>query len=426
VDKDTKRYIVSAVLYESIELDKVGVEDFDPFAHDFSAPVEEIMDDCILSFSKGNAKLSHPYFSLPAGYSCPFAKQCLSKASRHGEEFEDGKKIKDFGQYRCYAASAEVQYKNTRESRWRNFDLLQGNSSDEMADIIINSFKYNIPSGTPVFRIHESGDFFNQAYFDAWIKVANEFPGTIFYAYTKSLGYWVSRLSQIPDNFILNASKGGRFDNLIDKYNLKYVEVVYSPEEAIQKRLKIDIDDSLAWKQNEPFAQLLHGGQSAGSEEGKASRKNREILKKAKKSRGMKESDVRNIVRVVLKEYISKNQLRSVDDFADSLFNPIGVDVEFTTHFVDRLNDPRNGEEIETSELKDLFIKLYQKYGERIPNFRNGTHALVTDLSSNINIPFELKWDKERKMFDMVNNTVLRTKKFHVSPSEPNHMKLRV
>jgi len=140
----------------------------------------------------------------------------------------------------------------------------------------------------------------------------------------------------------------------------------------------------------------------------------------------MNESEVRKIVRGVLKEYISTSQLRKVDDFADSLFNPLGVDVEFSTHFVDRLNDPRNGEAIETDELKDLFVKLYQKYGEKIPNFRNGTHALVTDLNTNINIPFELKWDKQRKMFDMVNNTVLRTKKFHVSPSEPNHMKLRV
>jgi hypothetical protein len=140
----------------------------------------------------------------------------------------------------------------------------------------------------------------------------------------------------------------------------------------------------------------------------------------------MNESEVRKIVKGILSEFMTKGDLGNVEDFADNLFNDIGIDIEFTKHFVDRLNDPRNGEEIQADELKDLFTKLYQKYGEKIPNFRNGTHALITDFNTNINIPFELKWDKESKMFDMVNTTVLRTKKFHVSDKQPSHMKLKV
>jgi len=289
--KEVRSYIIDAILRE----------EFDPFDHEYvqANSVEDVIDDCILSINVvGNKKLKHPYFSLPAGYSCPFASQCLSKADRGGEEVGDsGLKIKDFGQFRCYAASQEAQYKNLRNQRWRNFDLLQGKSRDEMADIINKSIEYNLPHGTHVFRIHESGDFFNQDYFDAWIKVAKSHPETIFYAYTKSLKYWINRLSQIPENLILNASKGGRNDDLIDKYNLKYVEVVYSPEEAVAKKLKIDLDDSLAWKQSEPFAQLLHGGQPAGSEEGKASRKNREIMDRIKKAKGLSESTIRQIIR---------------------------------------------------------------------------------------------------------------------------------
>ncbi len=140
----------------------------------------------------------------------------------------------------------------------------------------------------------------------------------------------------------------------------------------------------------------------------------------------MNESKIRNIVREVLKEYVTSSGLDSVEKHADDMFNPIGVDVEFSAHFIDRLNDPRNKEEITTQELKDLFTKLYNKYGQKIPNFRKGTHALITDLSTNINIPFELKWDKETKMFDMVNTTVLRTNKFFVSGKQAPHMKLKL
>lgn len=137
----------------------------------------------------------------------------------------------------------------------------------------------------------------------------------------------------------------------------------------------------------------------------------------------MNESVVRNIVREVLKEYVSSMELNRVEDYADNLFNPIGVDVEFTDHFMDRLNDPRNIVDIESVELKQLFKKLYEKYGQKIPNLRRGTDALVMDINSNINIPFSLEWDKKNKKFDMIGKTVMRTKKFHAHPGQ---MKLKV
>lgn len=40
-------------------------------------------------------------------------------------------------------------------------------------------------------RIHESGDFYNQKYFDNWLKIASHFVGTriVFQAYTKSVKF---------------------------------------------------------------------------------------------------------------------------------------------------------------------------------------------------------------------------------------------
>jgi hypothetical protein len=119
-------------------------------------------------------------------------------------------------------------------------------------------------------RIHVSGDFYNQNYFDAWCSVARIYANRTFYAYTKSLTFWVARLSTIPTNFVLTASKGGRYDDLIAKHNLKYAEVVYTEADAAAKGLEIDHDDYHAIIGTKPFALLLHGGQPAKSLASKA------------------------------------------------------------------------------------------------------------------------------------------------------------
>ena len=40
-----------------------------------------------------------------------------------------------------------------------------------------------------------------------------------------------------------------------------------------------------------------------------------------------------------------------VEDYADKLFGELGLDVEFSKHFRDRLNDPRNTKPITAAEL---------------------------------------------------------------------------
>jgi hypothetical protein len=123
-----------------------------------------------------------------------------------------------------------------------------------------------------IVRLHVAGDFFNQNYFDAWLEVARLNPERVFYAYTKSLQYWVNRLGQIPVNMKLNASVGGKQDNLIEMYSLKSAVVVYSEAEAADKGLEIDHDDSHAYAQDESFALLLHGTQPKGSKAAEAKR----------------------------------------------------------------------------------------------------------------------------------------------------------
>jgi len=212
-----------------------------------------------LKFGKGNAKLDKVIatFSLPSGYACPFAMDCLSKADPVTGKIKDGPDTL----FRCFAASQEALYKPVRKARWHNFNLLRKcNSLKEMQDLIVKSLPKQ-----EIVRIHVAGDFYCQRYFDAWLNVAKALPHKTFYAYTKSLPFVVNRLGAIPSNFKVIASRGGKHDNLIVQHNLVYAEVVYSEREASELGLEIDHDDSHAISGVKSFALLLHGTQPANT-----------------------------------------------------------------------------------------------------------------------------------------------------------------
>lgn len=224
-----------------------------------------INGETLLHFGIGNAKLSFSTatFSLPAGHSCPCADECFAKADKTTGKLTGGPNSR----FRCFAATGEARITVVRQARWRNFELLQrAKTVQGMADLIDRS----LPVGVPFVRIHVSGDFFSETYFKAWLNVAANNPKIVFYAYTKSLHFWVKHKKSIPKNFRLTASKGGKMDFLISEHRLKYAEVIFSEQEAIDKGLELDHDDSHAIEGKKPFGLLLHGIQPAGTDASKA------------------------------------------------------------------------------------------------------------------------------------------------------------
>ena len=206
---------------------------------------------------------------LISGYSCPSAKACLSKAvvDENGKRhIEDGKD----NEFRCFSASQEVQYTNVYNLRKHNFDLLR-QPNTHMDLLLMDS----MPKDTGIVRIHVAGDFFSPEYMWAWWLTASENPDKLFYAYTKSLRYWIDVVNEMPilHNLVLTASYGGRDDHMIAEHNLRSAKVVYSESEANILGLDIDSDDSHAAIPsmcNKDFALLIHGIQPKGSEAGKA------------------------------------------------------------------------------------------------------------------------------------------------------------
>ena len=43
---------------------------------------------------------------------------------------------------------------------------------------------------------------------------------------------------------------------------------------------------------------------------------------------------------------ITRSDLNQIEKYADRLFAAVGIDVEFTRHFMDRVNDTRNKAQI--------------------------------------------------------------------------------
>ena len=227
----------------------------------------------LLKFSTGNNKLKNRLiFSLPAGYACPHAGVCKTMADRATGTIMDLPQHNGTtaDEYRCFAAMAEVR-PNVREARWHNWDLLRetihakGDQTLAMCDLITASLVAQ-PSKDLV-RVHESGDFWTENYLKAWLMVADQRPQQKFYAYTKSLGMWYNLKDLIPSNFYLTASCGGTLDYMLPKYADVYKRiayVVYTEQEAAERDLEIDHDDSHCFG-DKSFALLVHGSQRAGS-----------------------------------------------------------------------------------------------------------------------------------------------------------------
>ena len=321
VDKDDQT-ITEGEVYNIFEDDE---EEFDPFGHIDNVEDEELSDlgfdvkkDCVLGFSKTNAKLDWPYFSLPAGYTCPFATVCKNFPAKWEGPIKGGKfkkpsswdknvKSGSKAEFMCYAARAQGQYPGANVQAFKNLDLLKKmKTKDKMADLIVKSINYHGLSNTDILRIHEAGDFFSQEYFDAWVEVAKRMPKTLFYAYTVSLPFWMSRKNNLPKNLKIIASMDKNNKEEILSNNLRYSTVVNSAEEAKEMGLPIDVDDSLAWGSDDNFALIIHGSQPKGSEAAEALKQNRKSglydkIKKAKEMNKNKKSGLRDRIRQELR-----------------------------------------------------------------------------------------------------------------------------
>jgi len=208
----------------------------------------------MLKFGFGNKKLDKRIltFALPSGWTCPGADKCLAKADPQTGKIWNGPKQ----QFRCFSASSEAAFTDTRKQRWHNFNLLKGKTKAQMRQLLVESIKSVPAKKWDKCRVHVGGDFFNREYMRAWFEAAEQFPNKTFYAYTKSLKMLQAEKDNLPSNFHLTLSEGGKYDDLIQILDFQKVVVIGHKDTT---ELPIDDDDSHAFNPQGDFALVVHG-----------------------------------------------------------------------------------------------------------------------------------------------------------------------
>ena len=142
---------------------------------------------------KNNAKIFN--FSIPAyktksgKVTCPFADACVKY---------------------CYAQKGNyTRFPIVQELMEQKYEISKQNNFNSLMNEEIKKKK------ATHIRIHDSGDFYSVKYLAKWIQIAEYNKEVIFYAYTKSIKFFVDTLL-LPDNMKIIFSEGSKHDELIN------------------------------------------------------------------------------------------------------------------------------------------------------------------------------------------------------------------
>jgi hypothetical protein len=116
-----------------------------------------------------------------------------------------------------------------------------------------------------------------------------------------------------------------------------------------------------------------------------------------------------------INENITSGELDLVEDYADRLFKELGLDVEFSRHFRERVNDPRNSKPITPAELIGLFKRAYAKSGKKISEMPPSAEAVIQDMRTDLNTPFVIEYDPKSGELDLVMKTIMRKRGFQTT-----------
>jgi len=147
-------------------------------------------------------------FSLPAYKTitgktvCPFAKDCIKY---------------------CYAQKGNYRYPSVIKGLNNRYEL---SKTDEFIPKMNATIILERPTHV---RIHDSGDFYSIDYLNKWVTIANDNKEVIFYAYTKSIKFFIDGLL-LPKNMKIIFSEGSKTDNLINTAKDRHARIFKSKE----------------------------------------------------------------------------------------------------------------------------------------------------------------------------------------------------
>lgn len=120
---------------------------------------------------------------------------------------------------------------------------------------------------------------------------------------------------------------------------------------------------------------------------------------------------------------LTSQELNSLEKHLNGIWEHLGIKFDFTKHFFERVNDPRNKKQITIGELQKIFTDVYNKYGQMIaskvkPDTEKTFDSVLTDMSTKVNSPVIVEWDKSAKKLVMRAKTVMRVDPFYTHPDQ--------
>lgn len=108
---------------------------------------------------------------------------------------------------------------------------------------------------------------------------------------------------------------------------------------------------------------------------------------------------------------VTMQQLKDLEKFGDRLLDKFGIDIEFTKHFAERMNHPRNNPPVKISEIQSLFKQIAKNKGKNIKANSQG-EVVLQKMQTDLNIPVVIKYDRNKDELTVVHKTVMRKKGF--------------
>ncbi len=145
------------------------------------------------------------YKSASGKLTCPFAKDCVKF---------------------CYARKGAYTWGNVKPAFEKRYEL---SKTDEFVDAMIAEILKKKPD---YVRVHDSGDYYSEAYLKKWLMIAELLPDVRFYSYTNSVA--MLQKTKLPNNFDIIYSDSGKQVDLIDRAIHRHTRIFDSLEDLEQ------------------------------------------------------------------------------------------------------------------------------------------------------------------------------------------------
>ena len=154
----------------------------------------------------------------------------------------------------CYALAGAYRFSNVAQAFERR---LKATLTDEFIPAMLADIDKQRAERV---RIHDSGDFYDEAYLDRWLEIIQARPNVEFYAYTKMVSLFKKRADDLPKNFTVIYSYGGTEDKLIDVETDRH-SLVFETIEQLQACGYADASnqDDVALGKNPKIGLVYHG-----------------------------------------------------------------------------------------------------------------------------------------------------------------------